>query len=91
MIVVDNAPCHSHLVPGTAVPNTNSNKPVISAWLNRNNIHYPKNAINAELLELVKQNKPHPRYVFHELVSEHGHKVLRLPPRHCKLNPIEMV
>ncbi|CAC5412799.1 unnamed protein product [Mytilus coruscus] len=91
VIVMDNAPYHSHLVPESRVPNTGSRKPEILAWLDRNNIDYPENAIKAELLEFVKQNKPRPRYVIDELAAEHGHEVLRLPPRHCELNPIEMV
>ncbi|CAC5366378.1 unnamed protein product [Mytilus coruscus] len=32
-----------------------------------------------------------PKVVIDELAAEHGHEVLRLPHRHCKLNPIEMV
>ncbi|CAC5379118.1 unnamed protein product [Mytilus coruscus] len=91
VIVMDNAPYHSHLVPESRVPNTGSRKPEILAWLDRNNIDYPENAIKAELLEFVKQNKPRPKYVIDELAAEHDHEVLRLPPRHCELNPIEMV
>ncbi|CAC5373445.1 unnamed protein product [Mytilus coruscus] len=90
VIVMDNAPYHSHLVPESRVPNTGSRKPEILAWLDRSNINYPENAIKAELLEFVKQNKPCSRYVIDELTAEHGHEVLRLPPRHCELNPIEM-
>ncbi|CAC5420449.1 unnamed protein product [Mytilus coruscus] len=81
VIVMDNAPYHSHLVPESRVPNTGSRKPEILAWLDRNNIDYPENAIKAELLEFVKQNKPRPRYVIDELAAEHSHEVLRLPPR----------
>ena len=91
VIVMDNAPYHSHLIPDSKVPNTSNKKSEILACLDRNKVHYPDNAIKAELLDLVKQNKPRPRYVIDELASEHGHEVLRLPPRHCELNPIEMV
>ncbi|CAC5384789.1 unnamed protein product [Mytilus coruscus] len=90
VIVMDNDPYHSHLVPESRVPNTGSRKPEILAWLDRNNIDYPKNAIKAELLEFVKENMPRPWYVIDELAAEHGHEVLRLPPRHCELNPVEM-
>ncbi|CAC5370131.1 unnamed protein product [Mytilus coruscus] len=67
VIVMDNAPYHSHLVPESRVPNTGSRKPEILAWLDRNNIDYPENAIKAELLEFVKQNKPRPREVEEKL------------------------
>lgn len=74
VIVMDNAPYHRHQVPDSKVPNTSSTKPVILAWLDRNSIHYPENAVRAELLELVKQNKPRPRYVIDELTAEQGHQ-----------------
>jgi hypothetical protein len=31
------------------------------------------------------------RYKVDDLIEEHGHKVLRLPPYHCHFNPIELV
>ena len=88
---MNNAPYHSHLVPDFKVLNTSNKNYEILAWLDRNKVHCRNNAIKAEVLDLVKQNKPHQRYVIDELASEHGHEVLRLPPRHCKLNHIEMV
>ncbi|CAC5417495.1 unnamed protein product [Mytilus coruscus] len=42
VIVMDNAPYHSHLDPDSRVPNTNSNKSEISAWLEKSNVHYDK-------------------------------------------------
>lgn len=44
-----------------------------------------------ELLMLVKRNKPDPVYYIDELLKEHGYTVLRLPPYHCLLNPIELI
>lgn len=40
---------------------------------------------------LVKNHKPEPVYYIDELLGEHGHTVIRLPPYHCDLNPIELV
>jgi hypothetical protein len=31
------------------------------------------------------------RYKVDDLIKEHGHKVLRLPPYNCHFNPIELV
>ncbi|CAC5394859.1 unnamed protein product [Mytilus coruscus] len=55
VIVMDNAPYHSHLDPDSRVPNTNSNKSEISAWLEKSNVHYDKKMKKTELLDLVKQ------------------------------------
>jgi transposase len=47
--------------------------------------------LKAELLGIVKNNKQQKEYVIDSIVSQHGHKVLGLPPYHCQFNPIEMV
>jgi len=44
-----------------------------------------------ELLGLVAQVKPAQRYKTDEIAHRHGHLVLRLPMRHCELNPIELI
>ena len=91
VIVMDNAPYHSHLDPDSKVPNTNSNKSEISAWLEKSNVQYDKKMKKTELLDLVKQKKPQPRYIIDDLASANGHEILRTPPYHCELNPIELV
>lgn len=53
-------------------------------------IAYPANAKKADLIELVKINKPATKYVLEELMEAKGHEVLRLPPYHSELNPIEL-
>lgn len=40
---------------------------------------------------MVKQHKPRPIYALDELLGENGHTVVRLPPYHCDLNPIELI
>jgi len=45
----------------------------------------------AELLEQVKKIKPmYNKYEIDEMVKVHNKTVLRLPPYHCELNPIEL-
>ena len=44
-----------------------------------------------ELLMLVKQANPQKTYRIDELARRHGVEVLRLPPYHPDLNPIELV
>ena len=64
---------------------------LLQACLRRNNIQYGENFLKAELLALVKQNKSDPRYRIDQVTREAGHTVLRLPPYHCDLNPIELI
>ena len=47
--------------------------------------------IKAVLLEKIKMANIKKRFVIDEMASKKGHQVLRLPPYHCCLNPIEMV
>ncbi|XP_026746152.1 uncharacterized protein LOC113507498 [Trichoplusia ni] len=48
--------------------------------------------IKAELIEIVKSHKSnYERYAVEELAAEYGVTILRLPPYHCELNPIELV
>ena len=44
-----------------------------------------------ELLELCKNQKQEPVYVLDQILSQHGHLALRLPPYHPDLNPIELI
>lgn len=44
-----------------------------------------------ELLEVVRRIKPiYNKYVIDEMVLQQNKTVLRLPPYHCELNPIEL-
>lgn len=89
IVVIDNAPYHS----------TQSEKPPISSslkadmqnWLQSNNINFDEKMTKRELYHLIVTNKPPKKYIVDELMKEHGHEVLRLPPYHCDLNPIEYI
>nr|XP_034334823.1 uncharacterized protein LOC117691984 [Crassostrea gigas] len=91
VIVMDNASYHSHLDPESRCPTSSAPKAEIQSWLDRKGIYYNPRMIKAELVTLVKQHKPRPKYVIDDLASQSGHTVLRLPPYHCELNPIELV
>jgi len=52
---------------------------------------FPNNIIIPELLDIVKRIKPiYSEYAIDELTLQHNKTVLRLPPYHCELNPIEL-
>jgi transposase len=90
-IVIDNASYHSVLTDDSRTPTTATKKDDIRLWLRDRRIDFTDDMLKGELLEIVRRNKPRPRYIIDELAMEAGHKVLRLPPRHCELNPIELV
>ncbi|XP_050300612.1 uncharacterized protein LOC126739128 [Anthonomus grandis grandis] len=47
--------------------------------------------VKAELLKLVKENRHADTFVVDEIAKATGRTVLRLPPYHCELNPIELI
>jgi len=61
-------------------------------WLQQHNIWFEEDMTKAELLEIIRQNKPpNPTYVIDDLAEKAGHKVIRLPPYHCHFNSIELI
>lgn len=89
IIVMDNAPYHS--VIRNKAPTSSSKVSEIKLWLSENNVPFEDSLRKPNLLMLVKQHRPQPVYEIDELLSEHGHTVVRLPPYHCDLNPIELI
>jgi 3'-phosphoadenosine 5'-phosphosulfate sulfotransferase (PAPS reductase)/FAD synthetase len=86
---MDNAAYHSEVLNRS--PTSNWRKGDIQKWLENNNLPYDQTMLKAELLGIVKNNKRQKEYVIDSIVSQHGHKVLGLPPYHCQFNLIEMV
>ena len=39
---------------------------------------------------IIKSNRIAPKYAVDEMAKASGHEVVRLPPYHCELNPIEL-
>ncbi|KAL5007367.1 hypothetical protein ScPMuIL_016173 [Solemya velum] len=91
VIVMDNAPYHNTKTKESAFPKTCSTKGDICTWLTQRGVTYHHNEIKAELLQRVKIHKPPQMYETDAIAMEHGHEVLRLPVRHCELNPIELI
>lgn len=89
IVVIDNAPYHS--TQAEKIPCQSSLKSEMQSWLTKNNISFDEKMTKPELYHIIKLNKPEKRYVVDELLREHGHEVVRLPPYHCDLNPIEYI
>ena len=89
VIVMENTPYHG--VESNKPPSKYSTKKDMIQWLAENNIPYIKTMRKHELSTLVQQHKKSEKtYQIDELIKLHGHKVLRLPPYMCVLNPIEL-
>ncbi|KAL4148802.1 hypothetical protein QTP88_002955 [Uroleucon formosanum] len=90
VIVMDNAPYHS--VKLEKFPALNWKKANIIEWLESKGEVVDKSMIIPELMRVVRRIKPmYNKYVIDEMVVlQHNKTVLRLPPYHCELNPIEL-
>lgn len=90
VLVIDNAPYHTRKLE--LLPTSNWRKGQIQDWLKSKNINYEETMLKCELLEITrKHKKAYEKYVVDEMAAERGVTILRLPPYHCELNPIELV
>ncbi|XP_045132189.1 uncharacterized protein LOC123516652 [Portunus trituberculatus] len=90
-IVMDNASYHSRKVDKP--PTTANKKAEIQEWLEKKGVAVPDGLLKTQLLHLVTRHTAaaDTQYVIDKTASEHGHKVVRLPPYHCNYNPIELI
>ena len=89
IIIMDNASYHS--MKSEKCPTTNTRKAEIQAWLRQYGIPFDEKLLRPQLLSLAKANYQSPKYVIDDLARERGHEILRLPPYHPDLNPIELI
>jgi transposase len=88
LIIMDNAPYHNALSCHSA-PTATCKKDRISAWLRKNRIPVRDDCLKAELVEILEKVAPAPTYALDELAADQGHEILRTPPYHPELQPIE--
>lgn len=90
VIVMDNASYHSRKLE--KIPTTATRKVDIQNWLQRKGIAYENSELKAQLLKKVKEEKhKYEAYVVDEKAKQKDISVIRLPPYHCELNPIELI
>lgn len=90
VVVMDNASYHSRRQE--KIPVTSWKKQDIQNWLSSKDISFEPNETKVKLLTKVKAIKTkYQSYVIDEMAKKVGVEVLRLPPYHCELNPIELV
>jgi transposase len=88
IIVMDNASYHSL----SNIPKSIDKVGVMKQWLLEKKIPFPVKAVKKEIWAIIKEQKGKTQhYLIDRLAQEFGHEILRLPPYHCDLNPIELV
>ncbi len=92
LIVMDNAKYHNILADDT-FPTPRSSKRDLQVWLKKNhselNLHNDPSILKPELYETCKKIAPVPEFKLDRIAQEYGHQILRTPPYHCELQPIE--
>lgn len=61
----------------------------ICAWLEENKISYKEDFLKVELVDILRKSAPEPTYEIDSIVKRYGHHVMRTPPYHPELQPIE--
>jgi DDE superfamily endonuclease len=88
LILMDNAPYHNTLSLHSA-PTASGKKEEIRAWFSKNRIPVREDCLKAALVAMLEKVAPAPTYALEELAHEQGHEILRTPPSHPELQPIE--
>lgn len=89
IIIMDNASYHN-VLSACSAPTSASKKDKIREWLIKNQIPTPEDCLKPELIEILNKIAPNPTYEVDLLAEKLGHTVLRTPPYHPELQPIEI-
>ena len=88
IVILDNARYHN-VLEDDVIPNKSSKKEQLCHWLIRNGYPCRDDMLKSELLELCTRLAPTVEYKLDQLAAEHGISILRTPPYHPELQPIE--
>lgn len=88
IVILDNARYHNVLVEDF-FPSKSATKGQLRYWLTQNNYPWRDDMLKSELLELCVRLAPAPEFRLDKLALEHGISILRTPPYHPELQPIE--
>lgn len=89
LIIMDNASYHNILSEDSA-PTPTCSKEKIRSWLEANKIPCKDDCLKVELIEILRKIAPEPTYTIDVIAHQHGHEVIRTPPYHPELQPIEI-
>jgi transposase len=88
LIVMDNASYHTILADDSA-PTPACSKERIRSWLEANKIPCKDDCLKVELVDIVRKLAPEPTYRIDAIARQQGYEVIRTPPYHPELQPIE--
>lgn len=88
LIIMDNAAYHNVLTEET-FPKPSHSMRRLQEWLEHNDIPWREDMLKAELYELCSKLAPKPEFSIDRIAAEKGHTLLRTPPYHPELQPIE--
>ena len=88
LIIMDNASYHN-VLSEEAFPKKSHTMKRLQEWLSYNEIPWTKDTLKSELFELCSRFAPKPEFFIDNIAKKNGHLVLRTPPYHPELQPIE--
>jgi transposase len=88
LIIMDNAPYHNVLVE-EAFPMKSHSVKRLREWLSNNEIPWTKDMLKSELFDLCSRFAVKPEFLIDRFARKEGHSILRTPPYHPELQPIE--
>jgi len=88
IIIMDNAPYHN-ILSVNSPPTPQSSESRIREWLEQNKIYCRDDCLKPEMAEILNKIAPESIYAVDDIALSLGHKVLRTPPYHPELQPIE--
>ncbi|XP_011558594.3 uncharacterized protein LOC105389210 [Plutella xylostella] len=89
VIVMDNAAYNSTQI--NKKPTMSSLKSEMQQWLENQGVQHHSAMRKCDLMKIIDEQNTGKHYKIDEILNENGHIVLRLPPYHPDLNPIELV
>ncbi len=88
LIIMDNAAYHNVLAE-EAFPKKSHSVTRLREWLISNEIPWTKDMLKSELYELCLRFASKPEFLIDSIARKEGHSILRTPPYHPELQPIE--
>ena len=88
LIIMDNAAYHNVLVE-EAFPKKSHSIKSLREWLSNNEIPWSKDMLKSELFKLCSRFATKPEFLIDTIARKYGHSILRTPPYHPELQPIE--
>ena len=88
LIIMDNAAYHNVLAE-EAFPKKSHSVKRLREWLSNNGIPWSNDMLKSELYELCSRLATKPEFLIDNIARKHGHSILRTPPYHPELQPIE--